>query len=408
MASLSELMAIEEYNRKKRQEPYQIAGQGFQQLLDALGQYLQRKQADEQFNQMFPAQVNVAPPQQGPAQIPLAGGGMATMPRAGTASYGPSPTPDPTMLLRNLASDNPLTAQRTGRYVQGMQAIAPQFKSLGQGEVPGTVDPNTGQWTQTGPQTGFRPTPPKLPTPEKPQWVKRGNNIVYDIPQPGDLPYEKPTPPTQEPAPITSTITVPGPDGKPQQIKIFYDRNGKEIRRVVEGEQYVKPPNQAKQSEMVDKLSALESNLNEYEKLLDKVPGGRIGGTISKIGAAVELNEEARAASGLENTLAGLIARSLNGEVGVLTDQDIERAKTFLPQIIDNRGERSLKLRIIRNIIQQRKLKMERGDVSPIDPTTIDGVAKLGLSWQPPKEVTEADLNKMSIEELRRFVGESK
>lgn len=124
----------------------------------------------------------------------------------------------------------------------------------------------------------------------------------------------------------------------------------------------------AKLQDHLAQLSSIESNLAEYEELLTKVPGGRIGGTASKVAGAIEMNDEARAATGMENTLAGLVARVINREVGVMTDQDIERAKTMIPKILDNKDERKLKFDIIRRLIADRRRAAQTAGQQPAKP----------------------------------------
>ena len=142
-------------------------------------------------------------------------------------------------------------------------------------------------------------------------------------------------------------------DGKERVI--FQRPDGETYEKLSEEVKYQRPAGAAKTTEQINKLNALESNLRQYENLILRVPGGRIGGTISKGKALVEMSPEARTVGGLENTLTGLIARIIGGEVGVLTDQDIARAKAMLPQILDNPQERKLKFDMLKQLISERR-----------------------------------------------------
>ena len=303
-------------------------------------------------------------------------GDVATNPYARTDSL------DNNALMRSLAqmlgqTQNPALVGSIGRYFEGQKAV---------------------QGLQ--PEYGFQNTPTGLYRTNK---QSGGANLVSGS-----------QPPMIKPSFKTDNVTV-DENGKPMQYRIITDELGNEVRREKIGPSYQKPgaekstllrvvqedgqdieyygfvdelgrevvtkrqprtlPGASRQKELAGKLVSIETNLNEYEKLLKEVPGGRIGGTLSKGAALLEMNPSARAAAGLENTLAGVIARALNGEVGVLTDQDIARAKTFIPQITDNDEERNLKFRVIRDIIAERKEKMKRPETAtePIDESKYRG-----------------------------------
>jgi len=153
-------------------------------------------------------------------------------------------------------------------------------------------------------------------------------------------------------------------------INTFNDENGKHIgvyqnTRTFEvfNEELGKVPKagEAQRQKALDETLTLEDNLKEYEKALKSVEGGRVGGSLEKALALVEQRPIARAAGGFENALAGMIARRVFGEVGVLTEQDIERAKQMIPQITDNETERQVKFKMLRSIIESKKSRMSVG-----------------------------------------------
>lgn len=156
------------------------------------------------------------------------------------------------------------------------------------------------------------------------------------------------------------------------QVDEFGRPTGNE--RFATGGSEPQPQGGAKSREQSERLTALSSNLDQYKKLLSQVKGGRIGGTISKGEALVEQNANARAAQGLENTLTGLIARVVAGEVGVLTDQDIERAKSMLPKITDNDEERALKFSLLKELIEERKKAFGGSTETKADPKDLRGL----------------------------------
>lgn len=93
--------------------------------------------------------------------------------------------------------------------------------------------------------------------------------------------------------------------------------------------------------------------LNELENLITQAGGGagRVGGGLLGIAGRVGLAPEARTFTAARNAYSTRLSKAL-GETGVLTDQDIARAREAIPTLTDSPREVQLKLASIRRIIQ--------------------------------------------------------
>lgn len=92
--------------------------------------------------------------------------------------------------------------------------------------------------------------------------------------------------------------------------------------------------------------------VDELENLIQQTGGGagRVGGSLLGIAGRVGLAPEARTFTAARNAYISRLSRAL-GEVGVLTDQDIARAREAVPNINDSPREVQLKLASLRRII---------------------------------------------------------
>lgn len=127
----------------------------------------------------------------------------------------------------------------------------------------------------------------------------------------------------------------------------------------------------AKVRESLVNMSAWEDQLNQYEQLLSQVMSGRVGGTIAKGAALIGLDDAARAAGGYQEALASSGARVINGERGVMTNQDVERAKKLIPLIADTDSERELKFRLLKELLAKRRQAVDAGYDGPINTPTL-------------------------------------
>lgn len=92
--------------------------------------------------------------------------------------------------------------------------------------------------------------------------------------------------------------------------------------------------------------------VDELENLIGQAGGGagRVGGGLLGVASKVGLAPEARTFTAARNAYISRLSRAL-GETGVLTDQDIDRAKMAVPDINDSPREVQLKLASLRRII---------------------------------------------------------
>lgn len=123
----------------------------------------------------------------------------------------------------------------------------------------------------------------------------------------------------------------------------------------------------AKQQGEVGKLSSVEAAVDELEQQFQLAGGGqgRIGGTVSKALGAVQAAPETRVFNDIRQSLIAPLARTISGEVGVLTDRDIKRAEGLLPKITDTPEEAQRRLQILRSLINERRQIMQSGGSAP-------------------------------------------
>ena len=118
-------------------------------------------------------------------------------------------------------------------------------------------------------------------------------------------------------------------------------------------------PNQkisAGKEKIINQANTANSILNTMEREYKRVgPTGRIVGLGQKAGQALGLNPQASAYEAIRLASIGVLARAISSEVGVLTQQDIERAEQLLPKLTDTPQEARLKFRSLREAIAERK-----------------------------------------------------
>jgi hypothetical protein len=121
----------------------------------------------------------------------------------------------------------------------------------------------------------------------------------------------------------------------------------------------------AEQRKKVDTLSTAEKQINELEKIFLNAggPQGRIGGTVASLRGQLTGGQEG-AYEQVRKSAVAQIARAL-GEVGVLTDQDIQRALGAIPKFTDTSDEVQTKLAYIRSILGGAKSTLTSGGGQP-------------------------------------------
>jgi len=102
------------------------------------------------------------------------------------------------------------------------------------------------------------------------------------------------------------------------------------------------------------KLQGLSGTIDYMEKVLIEIPTGRIKGQIGKGQALVGQYPQVTAYEALRQANIGPVARVISGEVGVLTDRDINRAEDMLPKVTDTPAEVKLKIKQMRDLLKIR------------------------------------------------------
>ena len=138
----------------------------------------------------------------------------------------------------------------------------------------------------------------------------------------------------------------------------------------------------ANQEKAMGKISDAASIADQIEQsLADAGGGGGIGGFITaaktKIPGAAS---GAKAYEALRKASIAPLARSISGEVGVLTDRDIARAEGLLPKITDTPEEAALKLRNLRIAIESRKSNISSFDQN----SASDALMSINQNQQSP------------------------
>lgn len=115
----------------------------------------------------------------------------------------------------------------------------------------------------------------------------------------------------------------------------------------------------------VDKL---EIDINDIFKILNNVPSGEgwraiPSGAFQEIKQLVKENADLEEYESATKVLAGPVAKSVAGESGRLTDQDIERAMSIFPSSFSSTEERKRKIDRINKIIGSARDK----NIDPFD-----------------------------------------
>lgn len=107
-------------------------------------------------------------------------------------------------------------------------------------------------------------------------------------------------------------------------------------------------------------LNASEAALSQIEQQLETIGlgeglGQRVRGSVLKAQGVFGENADVKAYQDWRKAMVGFLAKSLAGQVGSLSDKDVERAEGFLPSITDTKKEAAIKLANARAFIQSRK-----------------------------------------------------
>lgn len=141
-----------------------------------------------------------------------------------------------------------------------------------------------------------------------------------------------------------------------------------ELQGMAEG----KPQLSTKEEEKIGKFKDVESNLNLLLENLGEVDSrGPVGGGLSTMMAKMTggaSNPDVADYEALRQSMIGPLARTISGEVGVLTDQDISRAEKLLPKISDDPRVAEKKVANLRKLIGN-----QTGEVPPAPAPNVAG-----------------------------------
>jgi hypothetical protein len=114
---------------------------------------------------------------------------------------------------------------------------------------------------------------------------------------------------------------------------------------------------------LLDAFNKIDNTINQLEGAFNRASSGigiapfaRLFGSAKKVGQRLGLTgPSVREYEALVNASVGPIARAVLGEVGVLTDKDVERAKSALPSLTDTPEEARRKIRNMRQIVTENR-----------------------------------------------------
>ena len=158
---------------------------------------------------------------------------------------------------------------------------------------------------------------------------------------------------------------------------------------------------------MVDQVEALYKNMvgNEYEGAGAGV-ASRFKGITRSIGSAVGTNQEAKEYQNFVNSNLSLIAKGLKGEAGVLTNQDIQRARGAIPKLGSSPQEAATALQTLKDQIETNlKLKGAK-NTTPANSATSPAPDLSTMRKGSPERIAalEADTQKYT-DEANRSMG---
>lgn len=134
--------------------------------------------------------------------------------------------------------------------------------------------------------------------------------------------------------------------------------------RILSNEEYSKKSDIIKTAKDAEsKINVVLGDLEQMSKLYDKIPlvntGPIQGRTVGKVAGFLG-EENVRALEDISAGVLGNISRGLMQEVGVLTDQDVKRAKNLLPKLTDTVAVKKRNLDEIKNLISTRYSEFKR------------------------------------------------
>lgn len=148
------------------------------------------------------------------------------------------------------------------------------------------------------------------------------------------------------------------------------------------GEDIFQTPNESEEDfEAMAAVDAVEAQLNEFEKLFDKVPQSKLsaytGGFFRDLTGTLTPDESNFNAQ--RTLLFNKIARDLGGEKGVLSDQDIKRVEKALPTIYDSPEQRRQKMKAVYGLVNIRRGQISKKNKTSGQKQGVDYKTRYGL-----------------------------
>lgn len=134
---------------------------------------------------------------------------------------------------------------------------------------------------------------------------------------------------------------------------------GKHIAELKTISDYMNPEGGADQRKAQAKASNAKNIINSFEQQLQDIglsnsgPGARVQGVTRQVGAAIGTDQKAKVYNDLRKGFASNMIRAF-GEVGTLTDVDINRALGLIPSLGDTQFEAARKLQEMRSLLDKQ------------------------------------------------------
>lgn len=113
---------------------------------------------------------------------------------------------------------------------------------------------------------------------------------------------------------------------------------------------------QVKYQDLQKQFGFISEDVNSVFEFLDKIPPGRLGGPLAQLGAVTGQpgSENVLQYTRTKDLILSKIAKTFGGEVGVLTEGDIERISKGFPALWMNDRERAASVQWVKDYIQRR------------------------------------------------------
>ena len=113
---------------------------------------------------------------------------------------------------------------------------------------------------------------------------------------------------------------------------------------------------QVKYQDLLTQFGIIRQDVDSVLEPLNRIPAGRLAGPAAQVGAAFgqEGSEDVLLYTNTKDLIVSKIAKTFGGEVGLLTEGDIQRISKAFPAIWMNDRERQVQIQWIKDYIQRR------------------------------------------------------